>query len=87
MYGLTHKSPFGNWSFEFGITFQYYLFDENWNTINTGSDTNPTYYRLIDDEPFEGSVIGIFLQAGGLWVEINKRKNWAVGIAIPVPWW
>jgi hypothetical protein len=87
MYGLTYPSPFGNWSFELGMTYQYYFYDESWNTINTGTDRYPTYYRLTDDEPFEGSVIGVFFQAGGLWAEINGRKNWAVGIAIPIPWW
>jgi hypothetical protein len=87
MYGLTYPSPFGNWSFEFGFTYQYYLYDKSWNSENTGSDQFPTYYRLTDGEPYEGSVIGVFIQAGGFWVQFNRRKNWAVGITIPVPWW
>jgi hypothetical protein len=87
MYGLTYPSPYGNWSFELGLTYQYYFYDENWNSKNTGTNHFPTIYRLKDGNPYEGSVIGVFLQAGGLWVQFNRRKNWAVGIAIPIPWW
>ena len=87
MYGLSYPSPYGNWSFEFGFTYQYFMYDESWNSKNTGSDQFPTYYRLTDTVPYEGSVIGVFIQAGGLWVQFNRESNWAVGIAIPVPWW
>jgi hypothetical protein len=87
MYGLTHPSPFGNWSFEIGFTYQYYSYDNDWNSENTGTDQFPTYYRLDKGKPIEGSVIGMFIQAGGLWVQFNRKRNWAVGIAIPVPWW
>jgi hypothetical protein len=87
MYGLTYQSPFGNWSFELGFTYQYYFYDQSWNSENTGSEQFPTYYRLTDDNPFEGSVIGMFIQAGGLWIQFNRMRYWAVGIAIPIPWW
>jgi hypothetical protein len=87
MYGLTYPSPFGNWSFEVGFTYQYFFYDESWNSENTGTDRFPTYYQLTEGNPYEGSVIGVFIQAGGLWVQFNRRRNWAVGIAIPVPWW
>jgi hypothetical protein len=87
MYGLTFPSPFGNWSFETGLTYQYYYFNKNWNKENTGSEDEPTLYRLTDGEPHEGSVIGLFLQAGGFWFQINTLKYWAVGISLPIPWW
>ena len=87
MYGFTYPSPFGNWSFEVGFTYQYYFYDESWNSKNTGTEQFPTYYRLTDSAPYEGSVIGVFIQAGGLWIQFNRRKNWAAGIAIPIPWW
>jgi len=87
MYGLTYPSPLGNWSFELGFTYQYYFYDKGWNSKNSGSEQFPTYYRLEDLKPYEGSVIGMFIQAGGLWVQFNRRRDWAVGIAIPIPWW
>jgi len=87
MYGLTYPSPLGNWSFELGFTYQYYFYNENWNLENTGTEHWPTYYELKDHAPYKGSVIGIFIQAGGLWVQFNRIRNWAVGLAIPVPWW
>ena len=87
MYGLTYPSPFGNWSFELGFTYQFYFYDKSWNSENTGSEQFPTYYRLEDYNPYEGSVIGMFIQAGGLWVQFNRRRDWAVGLTIPVPWW
>jgi hypothetical protein len=87
MYGLTHPSPFVNWSVELGFTYQYYFYDESWNSKNTGTEQFPTYYRLTNGDPYEGSVIGVFIQTGGLWVQFNRRKNWAAGIAIPIPWW
>jgi len=87
MYGLTYPSPFGNWSFELGFTYQYFFYDEGWNSQNTGTDQFPTYYELTNGKPYEGSVIGVFIQAGGLWIQFNRRRNWAVGIAIPIPWW
>lgn len=87
MYGFTYPSPFGNWSFELGLTYQYYFHNENWNTGNTGTETYPTIYRLKDKSPYQGSVIGIFLQAGGFWAQVNRNKNWIIGVAIPIPWW
>jgi len=87
MYGLTYPSPFGNWSIEVGITYQYYFHDENWNSENTGSDKYPTYYNISAGKPRDGYLVGAFVQVGGLWVQWNRKKLWAVGIAIPVPWW
>jgi hypothetical protein len=87
MYGLTYPSPLGNWSFELGFTYQYYFYNENWNKENTGTELWPTYYQLTDQVPHKGSVIGMFIQAGGLWVQFNRIRNWAVGLAIPIPWW
>ena len=87
MYGLTYPSPFGNWSFELGVTYQYYFHDENWNSENTGSDRFPTYYQIADGKPREESLIGAFIKAGVFWVQWNRKKLWAVGIVIPVPWW
>lgn len=87
MYGLTYPSPFGNWSFEIGITYQYFFYDENWNSKNVGTDRYPTVYRLTDGNPYEGSAIGVFIQAGGLWFQLNVKRKWAVGIALPIPWW
>jgi hypothetical protein len=87
MYGLTYPSPFGNWSFELGFTYQYYFYDKSWNSKNTGSESFPTYYQLEDYNPHEGSVIGLFIQAGGFWMQFNRRRDWAVGVALPIPWW
>jgi hypothetical protein len=87
MYGLTYPSPFGDWSFELGFTYQYYFYNEDWNTVNTGTEHWPTYYQLTDQVPYKGSVIGMFIQAGGLWVQFNRIRNWAVGLTIPIPWW
>ena len=87
MYGLTYPSPFGNWSIEVGITYQYYFHDKSWNSKNSGTDLYPTYYQITDGNPREGSKIGMFIKLGGLWVQWNRNKLYAVGIAIPVPWW
>ncbi len=87
MYGLTHPSPLGNWSIEIGITYQYYFYDENWDSENSGTDQFPTYYRVTDGKPYKGSAFGAFIQLGGLWIQFNTKRNWAVGIAIPIPWW
>ena len=87
MYGITYPSPFGNWSFELGITYQYFFFNENWNSKNSGTDTYPTIYKLKDSNPYEGSAIGVFFQAGGFWAQFNSNQNWAIGISIPIPWW
>jgi len=87
MYGLTYPSPFGNWSIEVGFTYQYYFHDENWDTENTGTELYPTYYWVREGKPRNESLIGVFIQAGGLWVQWNRKKLWAVGIAIPIPWW
>jgi len=87
MYGLTYPSPFGNWSIEVGFTYQYYFHDESWDSENTGTDLFPTYYWIKDGKPRKESLIGVFIQAGGLWVQWNRKKLWAVGIAIPIPWW
>jgi hypothetical protein len=87
MYGLSYPSPFGEWSFELGFTYQYFFYDESWNYKNTGPDTYPTVYRLNNGNPYEGSVIGVFIQAGGFWVQFNRKRKWAIGITLPIPWW
>jgi hypothetical protein len=87
MYGLTYPSPFGNWSFELGLAYQYYFYDKNWNSKNTGTENYPTLYGLTGDSPYEGSLLAVFLQVGGLWMQLNQLRDWTVGIAIPIPWW
>ena len=86
MYGLTHPSPFGRWSIEAGVTFQYYFHDHNWN-YQRGGLLYPTIYEIKNGEPYEGAAIGGFIQIGGLWFQINSKSNWAVGLTIPTPWW
>jgi hypothetical protein len=87
MYGLSYPSPFGNWSFEVGVTYQYYFHDKNWNADNTGSKLYPTVYLITDNKPRNESLIGAFVQVGGLWLQWNRKKLWALGISIPIPWW
>jgi len=87
MYGLSYPSPFGNWSFEVGVTYQYYFHDNDWDSDNTGSKIYPTVYLITDGRPRNESLVGAFIQAGGLWLQWNRKKLWALGISIPIPWW
>ena len=86
MYGLSHPIPFGRWSIEAGVTFQYYFYNQDWNPKG-GSLSYPTLYEIKNGEPYEGAAVGGFIQIGGLWFLINSKSNWAVGLTIPTPWW
>jgi hypothetical protein len=86
MYGLSHLVPRSKISIETGITFQYYFHDSDWDQ-NIGSDLYPTIYELDKGRPYSGPALGLFLQIGGFWAQINSKLNSALGIAIPLPWW
>ena len=86
MYGLTHFVPRSKISIETGITFQYYFHDSNWDQ-NMGSNLYPTKYELDKGKPYSGPALGLFLQVGGFWAQLNSKLNYALGFAIPMPWW
>jgi hypothetical protein len=86
MYGLTHLIPQYKMSIETGITFQYYFHDKNWDQ-NFGTSLYPTKYEIEKGVPYYGPALGIFLQIGVLWVQVNTKSNYAAGMVLPVPWW
>ena len=89
MYGLTYASGFGSWSFEIGMTLQYYKIDDNnWDEyipFDTMWGTVPFYnYNVTSGIANDGFVLGIFAQSGIFWFRINLWKSWILGLSIPI---
>ena len=87
IYGLTYPVNWlTNWSLDIGITLQFYHYnDEDWQKILSRVKTNPNFtYRVLNGEPYSGTTVGAFIQAGSFWYSINTFGAWNLGVSIPI---
>jgi hypothetical protein len=93
MYGLKLERVISDWSLETGVTAQYFFLPQWQYPVDSVyvPEQDKFYpekiYQLTSGTPYDGFCAGIFFQVGGLWARINTKKAWAIGLALPVPWW
>ena len=93
MYGISENTIIKNWSFELGVTLQYFFLPEWQGEVDSiyiaekGMYYPTQKYQLGNGNLFDGFSAGIFLQIGGIWARVNTKKSWAAGLALPLPWW
>ena len=94
MYGFTHPVDWlTTWSLEVGFTLQVYFSGvADWDHT-TYIDYGPPWYYLADydvikssGEPYDGTAIGFYIQAGSIWFRLNTFGAWAGGLSVPLMW-
>jgi len=93
MYGVKLEQVVSDWSLETGITVQYFFLPQWRQAVDSVyvPEQDKHYpqklYHLTSGTQFDGFSAGVFIQLGGLWGRLDTQKSWAVGLALPVPWW
>jgi len=94
MYGFTHPVDWlTTWSVEVGFTLQVYFSGVTDWAHSTYTDYGPPWYFLADyeviknsGEPYDGTTVGFFIQAGSLWFRLNTFGACAGGLSVPLFW-